>query len=198
MKNYKWFLSVMLIGVVAFFSSCSDDEDVFYYSFKNIEYSVNAGDGMTEYETDWLERFVLVNNGNTEVTAGPGDMYLGFHERYCFECGDPSFFNPTVGYVHVPLPQALASGNQVILDEKEGEYSMTEVDVPRVYTSDMYDVPAKTKLTIEAKIQMKKMVLTYTATFQRHPGGRDHVVTGKFIRHIPMGIALVEKYEPVN
>ena len=198
MKNYKWFLSVMLIGVVAFFSSCSDDEDVFYYSFKNIEYSVNAGDGMTEYETDWLERFVLVNNGNTEVTAGPGDMYLGFHERYCFECGDPSLFNPTVGYVHVPLPQALASGNQVILDEKEGEYSMTEVDVPRVYTSDMYDVPAKTKLTIEGKIQMKKLVLTYTATFQRHPGGRDHVVTGKFIRHIPMGITLVEKYEPVN
>ena len=198
MKNYKWFLSVMLIGVVAFFSSCSDDEDVFYYSFKNIEYSVNAGDGMTEYETDWLERFVLVNNGNTEITAGPSDMYLGFHERYCFECGDPSLFNPTVGYVHVPLPQALASGNQVILDEKEGEYSMTEVDVPRVYASDMYDVPAKTKLTIEGKIQMKKMVLTYTATFQRHPGGRDHVVTGKFIRHIPMGITLVEKYEPVN
>ena len=198
MKNCKLFLSMILMSVVTFFSSCSDDEDVFYYSFKDIEYSVSSDDGMTEYETPWMERFILVNNGETEVSAGPGDIYRGFHERYYFECKDPSLFNPTVGYVHVPLPEALTSDNHVVFDDKEGEYSMTEVDVPRVYTSDMYDVPAKTKLTIEGKIQMKKLVLTYTATFQRHPGGRDHVVTGKFIRHIPMGITLVEKYEPVN
>ena len=197
MKNYKWFLCMMLISVVAFFSSCSDNDDVFYYSFKNIEYSVEVGDGMTEYETDWLERFVLVNNGNTEVTAGPGDMYLGFHERYCFECGDPSLFNPTVGHVHVPLPKSF-SGNQIVFDEKEGEYSMLETDVFRIYESKMYDVPANTKLTIEGKLEMKKLVLTYTATFQRHPKGQDHVVTGKFVRHIPMSISLVEKYEPVT
>ena len=197
MKNYKWFLSMMLISVVAFFSSCSDGDDVFYYSFKNIEYSVEVGDGMTEYETDWLERFVLVNNGNTEVTAGPGDMYLGFHERYCFECVDPSLFNQTVGHVHVPLPKSF-SGNQIVFDEKEGEYSMLETDVFRIYESKMYDVPANTKLTIEGKLEMKKLVLTYTATFQRHPKGQDHVVTGKFVRHIPMSISLVEKYEPVT
>ena len=47
-------------------------------------------------------------------------------------------------------------------------------------------------------LEMKKLVLTYTATFQRHPEGRDHVVTGKFVRHIPVGIALVEKYEPID
>lgn len=186
------------MGIVTFFTSCSDDNDVFYYSFKNIEYSVEAGDGMTEYKTDWLERFVLVNNGDSEVTAGPGDMYQGFHERYCFECGDPSLFNPTVGHVHVPLPKALSSGNQIVFDEKEGEYSMLETDVFRLYESKMYDVPANTKLTVEGKLEMKKLVLTYTATFQRHPGGRDHVVIGKFVRHIPMGIALVEKYEPIN
>ena len=75
---------------------------------------------------------------------------------------------------------------------------MVEVDVFRLYESKMYSVPSKTKLTVEGKLEMKKLVLTYTATFQRHPGGKDHVVTGKFIRHIPMGITLVEKYEPVE
>ena len=55
MKNYKLFVSMMLISVVTFFSSCSDDEDVFYYSFKDIEYMVGSDDGMTEYETHWEE-----------------------------------------------------------------------------------------------------------------------------------------------
>ena len=169
MKNYKLFLSVMLMGIVTFFTSCSDDNDVFYYSFKNIEYSVEAGDGMTEYKTDWLERFVLVNNGDSEVTAGPGDMYQGFHERYCFECGDPSLFNPTVGHVHVPLPKALSSGNQIVFDEREGEYSMLETDVFRLYESKMYDVPANTKLTVEGKLEMKRVVETLIWDLCEHP-----------------------------
>ena len=100
--------------------------------------------------------------------------------------------------MHVPLPKALSSGNQIVFDEREGEYSMLETDVFRLYESKMYDVPANTKLTVEGKLEMKKLVLTYTATFQRHPEGRDHVVTGKFVRHIPVGIALVEKYEPID
>lgn len=198
MKFNKTILSMMLIGVVAFFSSCSDDEDVFYYSFKNITYSVGAGDGMTTYETDWNECYILVNNAETEVKAGPGDFYSGYHERYYFQSDDPASFNPTVGHVHVPLPNAVASGNQVLFDTKEGEYSQDEVEVPRSYESKLYEIPAKTKLTLERKVDMKKLVLTYTATFQRHPSGKDLVTTGKFVRYIPSGIALVEKYEPVN
>lgn len=198
MKIYSSFLSMMLIGMVAFFSSCSDDEDIFYYSFKDIEYSVKAGDGMTEYETDWMPRIVMVNNGNSTISAGPDDIYRGYHERYSFTCEDASLFNPTVGYVHVPLPEALSSNNQVILGEKEGEYSLDEVEIIRSYPSKMYDIPAKTKLTLEGKILMKKLTLTYTATFQCHPRGNDHVVTGKFVRYIPTGIALAEKYEPIE
>ena len=49
MKIYKLFVSMMLMGIVACFSSCSDDENVYYYSFKNIEYTVSAGDGLTSY-----------------------------------------------------------------------------------------------------------------------------------------------------
>lgn len=198
MKKIDFLLRIMLVGIVAFFTSCSNKEEVFYYSFKNIEYTVGADDGMTQYESNWLERVVLVNNGDAEVSAGAGDMYRGFHERYYFECKDPSLFNPTVGYVHVPLPQSLDAVNQVVFDEKEGEYSLEEVEVPRSYELKMYDIPAKTKLTIEGKVQMKKLQLTYIATFQRHPNGADYTVTGKFVRHIPAGISLVEKYEPIQ
>lgn len=198
MKNYLSIWGMMLIGIIAFFSSCSDDEDIFYYSFKNIEYSVNAGDGMTQYDTQWKDNYVLINNGDSEVKAGPGDLYSGFHEEYNFSCENPADFNPTVGHVHVPLPNGLASNNLIVFDEKEGEYSLDKVEVTRSYQSQMYTIPAKTKLTLQSKVEMKKLVLSYTATFQRHPSGRDHIVTGKFVRYIPVGIALVEKYEPVN
>ena len=59
-------------------------------------------------------------------------------------------------------------------------------------------IPPKTKLVLERKVVMKKLTLTYAATFKRHPAGKDHVVAGKFIRYIPVGIALMENYQPVN
>ena len=199
MKNYKLFVSMMLISVVTFFSSCSDDEDVFYYSFKDIEYMVGSDDGMTEYETPWEECYILVNKSETsEVKAGPSDIYIGYRDRYKFQCSDASTFNPTPGYVHVPLPESLTSGNRVVFEEKEGEYSMEEVDTNRSKESKMYTIPPKTKLVLERKVVMKKLTLTYAATFQRHPAGKDHVVAGKFIRYIPVGIALIENYQPVN
>ena len=91
-----------------------------------------------------------------------------------------------------------ADENQVIFEEKEGEYSMEEVDTNRSKESKMFTIPPKTKLVLERKLVMKKLTLTYKATFQRHPSGSDHVVIGKFIRHIPVGIALMENYEPIN
>lgn len=197
MKNYGLFLSMMLVGMMTFFSSCSDDEGVYYYSFELIDYFIDEGDGMTQYETPWEECYVLVNRSDAEITAGPGDLYQGYREEYFFECDTPEDFNPTVGYVHVPIPYALSPGNQVLLDEKEGEYSMVKTEVPRSYSSRMYDIPAKTKLTLERKVDMKKLTLTYTAVFQRHPSGKDHMVTGKFVRYIPTSIALIEKYEPL-
>ena len=77
----------MLISVVAFFSSCSDskEEDIFYYSFKNIEYSIGSDDGMIEYETPWVDCYILVNKSETsEVKAGPSDIYIGYRDRYNF------------------------------------------------------------------------------------------------------------------
>ena len=199
MKNFRLILSMALISVMTLFSSCSDNEGIYYYSFKNIEYTVGDGDGMSEYETPWEECYILVNNSETsEVQAGPSDIYIGNNARYNFTCATPSAFNPTVGYVHVPLPEALTSTNQVVFEEKEGEYSMEEVDTNRSKESKMFTIPPKTKLVLERKLVMKKLTLTYKATFQRHPSGRDHIVTGKFIRHIPVGIALMENYEPVN
>ena len=199
MKNCKSFWTLMLMGIMVFLSSCSDDEDVYYYSYNNITYSVGAGDGMTEYESPWEECYILVNNSETsEIKAGPSDIYLGYHDAYRFECDDPEAFNPTVGYVHVPLPEALSSGNQPVFDEKEGEYSKEEGEGNAYKESKMYTIPPKTQLVVERKVIVKKLVLTYTATFQRHPAGREHVVTGKFVRHTPTGIALVEKYEPIK
>ena len=75
---------------------------------------------------------------------------------------------------------------------------MDEVEGNAYKESKMYTIPPKTQLVVERKVIVKKLVLTYTATFQRHPAGRDHVVTGKFVRHTPTGIALVEKYEPIK
>ena len=199
MKIYKLFVSMMLMGIVACFSSCSDDENVYYYSFKNIEYTVSAGDGMTSYETNWEVLQSIVNgSGDKEVQAGPGDIYQGYHEYYTFKCDNPGKFNPTVGHVHVPIPQPLVSGSQIVLDEKEGEFSMEENEVIRSYEERKFNIPAKTKLVLERKVEMRKLELTYKATFKCHPSGSDYVVTGKFLRYTPVGISLVEKYEPVK
>ena len=199
MKIYKLFVSMMLMGIVACFSSCSDDENVYYYSFKNIEYTVSAGDGLTSYETNWEVLQSIVNgSGDKEVQAGPGDIYQGYHEYYTFKCDNPGKFNPTVGQVHVPIPQTLVSGSQIVLDEKEGEFSMEENEVIRSYEERKFNIPAKTKLVLERKVEMRKLELTYKATFKCHPSGSDYVVTGKFLRYTPVGISLVEKYEPVK
>jgi hypothetical protein len=199
MKIYKLFVSMMLMGIVACFSSCSDDENVYYYSFKNIEYTVSAGDGLTSYETNWEVLQSIVNgSGDKEVQAGPGDIYQGYHEYYTFKCDNPGKFNPTVGHVHVPIPQTLVSGSQIVLDEKEGEFSMEENEVIRSYEERKFNIPAKTKLVLERKVEMRKLELTYKATFKCHPSGSDYVVTGKFLRYTPVGISLVEKYEPVK
>ena len=199
MKIYKLFVSMMLMGIVACFSSCSDDENVYYYSFKNIEYMVSAGDGLTSYETNWEVLQSIVNgSGDKEVQAGPGDIYQGYHEYYTFKCDNPGKFNPTVGHVHVPIPQTLVSGSQIVLDEKEGEFSMEENEVIRSYEERKFNIPAKTKLVLERKVEMRKLELTYKATFKCHPSGSDYVVTGKFLRYTPVGISLVEKYEPVK
>ena len=199
MKIYKLFVSMMLMGIVACFSSCSDDENVYYYSFKNIEYTVSAGDGLTSYETNWEVLQSIVNgSGDKEVQAGPGDIYQGYHEYYTFKCDNPGKFNPTVGHVHVPIPQTLVSGSQIGLDEKEGEFSMEENEVIRSYEERKFNIPAKTKLVLERKVEMRKLELTYKATFKCHPSGSDYVVTGKFLRYTPVGISLVEKYEPVK
>ena len=199
MKIYKLFVSMMLMGIVACFSSCSDDENVYYYSFKDIEYTVSAGDGLTSYETNWEVLQSIVNgSGDKEVQAGPGDIYQGYHEYYTFKCDNPGKFNPTVGHVHVPIPQTLVSGSQIVLDEKEGEFSMEENEVIRSYEERKFNIPAKTKLVLERKVEMTKLELTYKATFKCHPSGSDYVVTGKFLRYTPVGISLVEKYEPVK
>ena len=159
MKNFRLILSMTLISVMTLFSSCSDNEGIYYYSFRNIEYTIGDGDGMSEYETPWEECYILVNNSETsEVQAGPSDIYIGNNARYNFTCATPSAFNPTVGYVHVPLPEALTSNNQVVFEDKGGEYSMEEVEVYRPKESKMYTIPPKTKLTLKRQVTMKKLL----------------------------------------
>ena len=63
---------------------------------------------------------------------------------------------------------------------------------------DAKEVFEQTKLVLERKVEMRKLELTYKATFKCHPSGSDYVVTGKFLRYTPVGISLVEKYEPVK
>lgn len=199
MKISETTMGVILISIMTFFSSCSEDEEIFYYSFKNIEYSLSSDDGIAEYDTPWEECYILINNSEkSEVKSGPSDIYVGYHEYYCFECADGSTFNPTPGYVHVPLPEDLTSANQIVFEEKEGEYSLDKIEVNRSYDRKMFNIPAKTKFILERKVTMKRLVLTYKATFQRHPSGKDHVVTGKFFRYVPIGIALLENHEVVD
>ena len=55
MKISETTMGVILISIMTFFSSCSEDEEIFYYSFKNIEYSLSSDDGIAEYDTPWEE-----------------------------------------------------------------------------------------------------------------------------------------------
>ena len=199
MKMKNLILKMALFCAIGVLSSCSDDEDVFYYSFKNIEYSVGQGDAITTSETDWEVLQTIVNGSeDTDVEVEAGDIYQDHHEYYCFKCETLENFNPTVGHVHVPLPQDIVANNQLVFGEEEGEYSMDEVEVPRFYEERDYIIPARTKLTLERKVEFKEMVVSFKASFKRHPSGKDLVVEGKFVRFVPTSISIVEKYQPLK
>lgn len=199
MKFYQKLFQLMLVCTLGFFTSCSDDEEVFYYSYKDIEYSIEEGDGKYIYETQWEKYFTIVNNSGAEMKdmkISAGGLYNDYQEYYVFN-SESETFNPTVGYVHVPIPSALSDEGTILFQEKEGEY-ITE----KMITTDAgmrdFVVPPMKKLVLERKLEIETLRLTYKATFQRHPKGQDIVVTGKFIYAKPISAQVKETLEDIE
>lgn len=187
MKNLKQIFTLMLVCALGFLASCSDEEDVFYYSFKSIEYTVEEEDGVTTYDIPEGIYRTVTNNSAEELKYSIGNIYEGYNEFYLFKCATPEEFNPTPGYVHVPLPIGLSSDGTVSVGSTMGEYTMDTMMIhDETSNRQEHVVPPMKKLSISRALKIQKRVFTYTATFERHPKGKDLVVKGKFIHQIPV------------
>ena len=197
MKNFKQTITLMLVCALGFLASCSDDEDVFYYSFKNIEYTMEEEDGIMTYETSEEIYKTITNNSSEDLKISTGNVYQGYDEYYVFKCDDQENFNPTVGYVHVPLPGVNAEGN-IVVGSDMGEYTMERV-VTYNLSAGWKDrvIPPMKKLSLWRTLQIEKRVFTYKATFERHPKGEDLVVKGKFIHAKPTSAITRESLEDI-
>ena len=176
----------MLVCALGFLASCSDEEDVFYYTFKNVEYTVETGDGVTTYDTEWQLFNTFTNNTQEVRKYSLENIYAGHEEYFQFKCDTPEEFNPTPGDVHIPLPNGLSPDGTVSVGTM-GEYTM---DIMLTHAEadiwEEFDVPPMKKLSILRSLKIEKREFTYTATFERHPKGKDLVVTGKFISAKPI------------
>lgn len=200
MKNLKQTITLVLFCILGFFTSCSDEEEVFYYSFKSIEYTMEEEDGIMAYDTPWHVYNSVTNTSETEdIKVSLGNLYRDYYEYYVFKCDDAENFNPTVGYVHVPLPSGLASDGTVMVSSTMGEYSMEKM-VTYDTSAGMreYSIPAKKRLVLECSLEIEKKVFTYKATFQRHPKGEDLVVRGKFIHAKPVSSMARQTLEDIQ
>lgn len=185
--------------VLVLFSSCSDEEEVHYYKFKDIQYSMEEGDGIARYDTP-MEIITVTKNSSVkdEMFSPQVDPYVKNHERYVFTCDSSEDFNPTEGYVHVPVPLSIA-GNEIVISSDLKEYSMTETDdmkymewLPAVV------VPPMTKLTLSGELTIEKLTLTYIAVFVCCISGEEYVVKGKYIRYCPCELRVNKKFEELN
>ena len=128
MKNLKLTFTLMLVCALGLLASCSDEEEVFYYSFKSIEYTMEEEDGIMNYETPWHVYNSVINTSETEdIKVTVGNLHKDYYEYYVFKCDDTENFNPTVGYVHVPLPIGLSPDGTVMVSGTMGEYSLEKM-----------------------------------------------------------------------
>lgn len=187
MKNFKQTITLMLVCALGFLASCSDEEDVFYYTFKNIEYTVEMEDGVTTYDTPEGIYRTVTNDSAEDLKYSIENIYEGYNEFYLFKCATPEEFNPTPRDVHVPLPNGLSPDGTVSVGSTMGEYTM-DIMMTHDETSKRqeYIIPPMKKLSISRSLKIRKHVFTYTATFERHPKGKDLVVKGKFIHEVPV------------
>ena len=162
MKNFKQTIMLMLVCALGFLASCSDEEDVFYYSFKSIEYTMEGDDGITTYYTPEEIYKTIANYSSEELKYSPGNIYAGHEEYYQFKCATPEGFNPTPGDVHVPLPSGLAPDGTVLVSSTMGEYSMEKMVTYDVSAGMReYSVPAQKRLVLECSLEIEKKVFSY-------------------------------------
>ena len=198
MKNFKQTITLMLVCALGFLVSCSDEEDVFYYSFKSIEYTMEEEDGIMTYDTPEEIYKTITNNSSEDLKISTGNIFQGYDEYYVFKCDNQENFNPTVGYVHVPIPGVNYEGNIVVGDDM-GEYTMEKMVTYNLVAGwKEHVIPPMKKLRLWRTLQIKKHVFTYKATFQRHPKGEDLVVKGKFIHEMPTSAITRESFEDIE
>ena len=198
MKIFKQTIALMLVCALGFLASCSDEEDVFYYSFKSIEYTMEEEDGIMTYDTPEEIYKTITNNSSEDLKISTGNIFQGYDEYYVFKCDNQENFNPTVGYVHVPIPGVNYEGNIVVGDDM-GEYTMEKMVTYNLVAGwKEHVIPPMKKLRLWRTLQIEKHVFTYKATFQRHPKGEDLVVKGKFIHEMPTSAITRESFEDIE
>ena len=77
MKNFKQTITLMLVCALGFLVSCSDEEDVFYYSFKSIEYTMEEEDGIMTYDTPEEIYKTITNNSSEDLKITTGNIFQG-------------------------------------------------------------------------------------------------------------------------
>ena len=200
MKIFKQTIALMLVCALGFLASCSDEEDVFYYSFKSIEYTMEEEDGIMTYDTPEEIYKTITNNSSEDLKISTGNIFQGYDEYYVFKCDNQENFNPTVGYVHVPIPGVNYEGNIVLgVGSDMGEYTMEKMVTYNLAAGwKEHVIPPMKKLRLWRTLQIEKHVFTYKATFQRHPKGEDLVVKGKFIHEMPTSAITRESFEDIE
>lgn len=189
----------MLVCALGFLASCEDKEDLFFYTFKSIEYTVGEEDGVMTHETPWEIYKTIVNKTSQDLTISTGNVHDGYYEYYMFKCDTPEDFNPSVGHVHVPLPSGLSSDGTVSVGSTLGEYTMDKMEVRNLAAGwKEHVIPPMKQLRLWRTLEIEKQVFTYTATFERHPKGKDLVVKGKFVHAKPISTITRESLEDIE
>lgn len=184
--------AVCFIGI----TSCSNDtEEYRSYSFKEIRYSVEDGDGLERYKTP-MGIIVSVKNNLTEDCPSPqSDAFINNHERYVFSSDDLSLFSKVDEPVYVPIPYAIRE-THISLTEENKPFSATEIDVSeKIELLPSFTVPPMTSMTLKGELTIEKLTVTYEAIFIEHPSNKEIAVRGKYIRYYPQGIELTPHFE---
>ncbi len=191
-------LLVLLITIVCFIgiTSCSSDTGEFHlYSFKEIRYSIEDGDGLECYKTP-MGIIVKVNNSTTEDCPSPqSDAFVNNHERYVFSSDNLSLFSMVDEPVYVPIPFAIR-GTHISLTEEKKPFSTIEIDESKkMELLPSFTVPPMTNMTLTGELTIEKLTVTYEAVFIEHPSNKAVNIRGKYIRYYPQGIEITPHFE---
>lgn len=165
--------------------ACSNDEEINEkYSFKDIRYSLEEGDGKSCFETELpLEVTVNKSSQSKSVIHKP---YENEWEETTFLSDDPEAFT-WMGkeeiYVQAPftiLDKVYANNNMKV------KYGAETIQIKSPNKSDSSTtIPPHSKLTIGSILTYKRLTVTYTITLTGEYTKTEKQIKGKYIKTVP-------------